>query len=123
MVSYRDPQVRRTYEAYEALPAVIGEMEVGAELLDQLVIGAYGSCVPHLGPAARGAAARNDYLCGITPAFRRQRLAELLATTAEDLRGFAPLFAALAENRIRTSLGSAARIDQDRDLFEQRTEL
>ena len=123
MVSYRDPQVRKTYEAYEALPTVIGAMEVNEELLNQLVIGAYSSCVPHLGPAAKGTLARNDYLCGITPAFRRQRLADLLATTAGDLREFAPLFAELQRSRCRTTLGSASRIEQDRDLFEQITEL
>ena len=73
--------------------------------------------------AARGAGARNDYLCGITPAFRRQRLAELLATTAGDLREYAPLFAELQRSRCRTTLGSASRIEQDRNLFEQITEL
>ena len=50
-------------------------------------------------------------------------LAALLATTAGDLREFAPLFAELQRSRCRTTLGSASRIEQDRNLFEQITEL
>ena len=123
MVSYRDPQVRKTYDAYEALPAIIEHLDVSEELLNQLIIGAYSSYTPHLGPASKGANARNDYLSGVTPAFRQQRLREILATTPEDLRSFAPLFTRLQKERIRTTLGNSGKIELDRDLFEQVSEL
>ncbi|NLX18637.1 MAG: peptidase M16, partial [Desulfobulbus sp.] len=124
MVSYRDPQVKKTYEAYEALPTVINELEsLPAELLQQLVIGAYGSNTPHQGPAAQGAAARNDYLSGITPAFRQQRIEEIIKTSARDLRAFAPLFQQLETTRFRCTIGNGEKIEQDRDLFNEITEL
>ena len=124
MVSYRDPQVRKTYEAYEALPAVInGLHELSAESLQQLVIGAYGTANPHQGPATKGASARNDYLTGITPAFRQQRIEEIMRTTARDLRSFAPLFQQLQANRYRATIGSREKIEQDQALFSQTMEL
>jgi len=124
MVSYRDPQVRKTFEAYEALPAAINGLDsLSAESLQQLVIGAYGSTNPHQGPASRGAAARNDYLAGITPAFRQQRIEEIVRTTAQDLRAFAPLFQQLQATRYRVTIGSREKIEQDRDLFSETTEL
>ena len=124
MVSYRDPQVRKTFEAYEALPAEINGLgSLSAESLQQLVIGAYGSANPHQGPGTRGAAARNDYLAGITPAIRQQRVEEIVRTTASDLRAFAPLFQQLQATRYRATIGSREKIEQDSDLFSETTEL
>jgi presequence protease len=124
MVSYRDPQVRKTYEAYEALPAVInGLHELSPESLQQLVIGAYGTANPHQGPGTKGASARNDYITGVTPAFRQQRLEEIMRTTARDLRGFAPLFQQLQANRYRATIGNREKIEQDKGLFSEVTEL
>jgi Predicted Zn-dependent peptidases, insulinase-like len=124
MVSYSDPQVRKTFEAYEALPAAVNGLKgMPAESLQQLIIGAYGSANPHQGPATRGATARNDYLAGITPAFRQQRIEEIVRTTAGDLRTFAPLFQQLQVTRYRTTIGSREKIEQDRDLFSEMMEL
>ncbi|WP_169701661.1 insulinase family protein [Desulfobulbus propionicus] len=123
MISYRDPQVRKTFEAYEALAKVIGSLSLSDESLQQLIVGAYGTATPHQGPATRGATARNDYLAGITPAFRQQRIEEIIRTSVDDLRGFAPLFAQLSAKPIRATIGGREKIDQDRTLFEHVTEL
>lgn len=124
MVSYRDPQVKRTFDAYDALPTVIRNLDVSDELLNQLVIGAYGSMTPHQGPATKGATARNDYLAGITPAFKQQRIDELLGVTPRELNEFAQLFAAAEERgTFRASLGNSSKITQDKALFEQISEL
>ncbi|MBV5317293.1 MAG: insulinase family protein [Desulfobulbaceae bacterium] len=123
MVSYRDPQVKKTYEAYEALSDVIGALDLSEESLHQLIIGAYGGFNPHQGPASRGAAARNDYLSGVTPAFRQQRIEEILATSAQDIRSFAPLFAQLQTTRYRATIGNRERIEQDKALFGELIEI
>jgi Zn-dependent M16 (insulinase) family peptidase len=123
MVSYRDPQVKKTFETYEALPGVISNLELSAESLQQLIVGAYGSANPHQGPATRGAAARNDYLAGITPAFRQQRIEEIVRTGAGDLRSFAPLFEQLQASRFRATIGSREKIEQDKTLFNDIVEL
>ncbi len=123
MVSYRDPQVKKTYDAYEALPAVINALDLTEESLHQLIIGAYGSCTPHQGPASKGAAARNDYLSGITPVFRQQRIEEILTTSAHDLRRFAPYFQQLQTTRYRATIGSRDKIEQEKSLFGTIVEL
>lgn len=123
MVSYRDPQVAKTYDAFEALPAIIEQSDFFPELLDQLIIGAYNSYTPHLGPAAKGATARNDYLSGVTPVFRQERLNEMLTATAADLKAFAPYFQRLKENSCRTTLGNGSKIEQDKEMFDRIVEL
>ncbi len=59
-------------------------------MLQQLITGTYGNLDPHQSSAMRGAAARNEYLSGITREFKEQRLEEVLATTTEKIRAFAP---------------------------------
>jgi Zn-dependent M16 (insulinase) family peptidase len=73
-ISYRDPHVSKTYSTYDELPAHIDQLQLSRQVLDQLIIGTYGGLVPHQSPAAKGAAARNDYLSGITAEFKLQRL-------------------------------------------------
>ncbi|MBM9536691.1 insulinase family protein [Desulfobulbus alkaliphilus] len=123
MVSYRDPQVRKTYEAYAALPNLVKTLDLSTEVLHQLLIGAYSSCTPHQGPASRGAAARNDYLSGITTTFKQKRIEEILTTSIHDLRRFAPLLEQLQTDPVRTTIGSRGKIEQDDHLFDDIIEL
>ncbi len=123
MVSYRDPQVKNTYEAYEALPDVISGLEISEESLQQLIIGAYSSCNPHQGPGSKGATARNEYLSGITSAFKQQRIEQILATTSSELRQFAPFFQQLQATRYRATIGNQEKIEQEKTLFAEVTEL
>jgi len=123
MVSYRDPQVKKTFDAYEALPGVISGLELSEESLQQLVIGAYSTCSPHQGPASKGATARNEYLSGITTAFKQQRIEKILATSTQDLRQFAPFFQQLQTTRYRATIGSREKIEQEKPLFAEITEL
>ncbi len=123
LVSYRDPQVARTFEAYDAIEERIRTLEVPDQVLRQLIVGTYGKFTPHQGPPAKAATARNELLSGITPAFKQERVREILATSREHLRGFAPHFRRLREESYRASIGNAARIMEDRDLFDDIMEL
>ena len=122
-ISYRDPQVRRTYEAYAAIPELIAKLDLPDSIMEQLIIGTYGSFNPHQSPASRGATARNEYLSGIDTAFKRKRLAEITATTLVDLRSFATAFAKMQAACYRAIIGNRVKIETDGDLFQSFTEL
>ena len=121
LVSYRDPQVKKTYEAYARIPEVVAALTLPAEVLEQIVIGTYGAFDPHQSPAAKGASARNEFLSGIDTAYKQQRLREIIATGAGDLRSFAPAFAQM--KGYRAIIGNRTKIEADRDLFDTLTEL
>ncbi|WP_420208394.1 insulinase family protein [Candidatus Electronema sp. JC] len=122
-VSYRDPQVARTYEAYETLAAAVQKLDLSPAKLDQLVIGAYGSLNPLRSPAAAGLKERDAYLCGITQEYRQRLLEQVIDTKAADLRRFAPFFENLTAKGFRASIGSAEKIRADAGLFDEVTEL
>lgn len=122
-VSYRDPQVKKTYDAYLKVPEVVRQLDVDDQVLQQLVIGTYGNLTPHQSPAAKGSTARNEYLSGISPEFKARRLTEVLATTPADLRNYAEPFAAMVNGSCRATIGNRKRIESDRELFDSLTEI
>ena len=122
-ISYRDPQVRKTYEAYNKIAEVVKKLDISDKVLEQLIVGTYGNFDPHQSTAARGATARNEYLSGITPEFKRQRIDEILATTVADMRKFAPSFEKMLAGSNRAVIGNRSKIENDRDLFDELVEL
>jgi len=123
IISYRDPQVRKTYDSYAAIPRIISGLQLSDEVLEQLVIGTYGNFDPLQSSAAKGATARDEYLSGITPAMKQQRIAEIISTRAQDMQAFAPAFARMLAASHRVTIGNRAKIEKDADLFDRISEL
>jgi len=123
IVSYRDPQVDKTYDAYNQLQQTVTNMDINDEMLSQLIIGTYGNFTPHQGPATRGATARNDYLSGITPEFKLQRIKEIIHTTAPELKAYADFFNTFTNSPYRSSIGNGEKIEQAATTFAATTTL
>jgi Zn-dependent M16 (insulinase) family peptidase len=70
-----------------------------------------------------GLAARNEYLCGITPEYKRQRIERVIDTDVEAMRAYAELWENLAANSFRATIGSGEKIRADADLFDDILEL
>ena len=119
LVSYRDPQVAKTYSAYTDLPQVVSRLDLSAASLEQVVLGAYSGVTPHQGPAAKGALGRDQYLSGVTVDFLQARIEAILAANNEGLRRYADYFAPLAAQPLRVSIGSAEKIRRDAELFSR----
>ena len=122
-ISYRDPQVGKTYAAYQAIADKIAGLNLPRRALEQLIIGAYGAYDPHLSPIGKGVAARNEFLMGITADEKRQRLREIVSTTSDDLLAFAGNFAAMQKDAHRTIIGNRDKIESGRELFERISQL
>ncbi len=123
IVSYRDPQVKKTYEAYNKIPEVVADLDIPDKVLQQLIIGTYGNFDPHQSPSVKAATARNEYYTGITAEYKQQRLRDITSSTVADLRSFAPAFAEMVSASHRSIIGNRAKIEKDSDLFDTITEL
>ena len=122
-ISYRDPQVNKTYDSYLSIPAAVTKLDIQPQVLEQLIIGTYGNFTPHQGPAGRGATARNEYLSGITVDDKQQRISEIINTTAADLRSFAPALEQMVKHGHRTIIGNRSKIEADGHLFDRISKL
>lgn len=123
IISYRDPQVRKTYDSYATIPAIVAALQLSDKVLEQLVIGTYGNFDPLQSSAAKGATARNEFLSGITPAHKQQRIEEIITTKVADMQAFAPAFSRMLASGHRVIIGNRSKIEKDRDLFTLISEL
>lgn len=123
IISYRDPQVKKTYDAYNNIPEVVEKLDLSKEVMTQLIIGTYGNFDPLQSAAAKGATARNDYLNGITTEYKQKRLQEIIATSPADLRAFSPAFESMTPTCLRKIIGNRSKIEADKDLFDTILEL
>ncbi|MBW1634820.1 MAG: insulinase family protein [Deltaproteobacteria bacterium] len=122
-VSYRDPQVKKTYETYDSVPDIVKNLDLPVEIMEQLITGTYGTFDPLLSPAAMGAVARNNYFNGIDTTYRQRRLEEITSTTVADLRSFGSAFAEMTAQSYRKIIGNRKKIEADSELFDLLTEL
>jgi hypothetical protein len=123
IISYRDPQVRKTYDSYAAIPGIVAGLQLSDKVLEQLVIGTYGNFDPLQSSAAKGATARNEFLSGITPAQKQQRIEEIITTRVADMQAFGPAFERMLATSHRVIIGNRSKIEKDRDLFERISEI
>ena len=123
LISYRDPQVRKTYDSYAAIPGIVSALQLSDEVLEQLVIGTYGNFDPLQSSAAKGATARNEFMSGITPAHKQQRIEEIITTRVADMQAFAPAFSRMLAGSHRVVIGNRGKIERDRDLFDKISEV
>lgn len=119
IVSYRDPQVKKTFAAYNDAWKQIEDIELEEGVLNQLIIGTYGNFDPHQGPAGLGATARNEQLSGITGAFKKQRIEEILNCRVSHLRSFGAYLKKLADNSFIATIGNSAKIEENKELYDE----
>ncbi len=117
-VSYRDPNVRKTKEVYEAIPAWLEKLELPQEAVDGFIISTVGGGFDSpLTPSMKGSTDFRLWLSGITQEDLQKERDEALACTPETLKALAPYVkAVLAQNNFCV-FGTAVGIDADSDLF------
>lgn len=123
MVSYRDPQIEKTFNAYDNAWQQVQHIEIPDSGLQQLIVGTYGNFDPHQGPPGQGLTARNEFLSGITASFKLQRLKEILSTQQQDLQDFAPFLENMAASSIVASIGNCNKIKEVERLYDSVIEL
>lgn len=124
LVSYRDPQIVKTFETYDRLQDNISRLDLSPQAMEQLIIGTYGNLDPHQSPAAKGAVARNEYLTGITSEFKQRRIDDVRNCTPQHLKAFAPFFKNLhAPNSYRVTIGNCDKIRANAGMYSNIIEL
>ncbi|MFA4944262.1 MAG: insulinase family protein [Lentisphaeria bacterium] len=86
LMSYRDPNIRRTLAVYDNLPAVVREMPLGDAEVERGIISVAKAEEAPIRPGAATATALWRQLSGLTPELRRERYERLLAVTGAGIR-------------------------------------
>lgn len=115
--SYRDPKLAETYEIYKTMPDFIEQIQLSETELNNFIISAYGKA-----NTLKSIIEQNDkYLVfelNNTRIRREEIINELLSTTIDDIRGYAPMLRDLVDNAYYGSVGNSDVIENNQELFD-----
>jgi Zn-dependent M16 (insulinase) family peptidase len=110
-LSYRDPNLLKTLDAYDGSAKAL-RGKIAEEELTRSIIGVIGDMDPYQFPDAKGYSSMWRQLTGTTDALRQQRRDEVLGTTARDFLALADALDAVANEGHVVVLGNKAAIDK-----------
>ncbi|MCD6298797.1 MAG: insulinase family protein, partial [Deltaproteobacteria bacterium] len=110
-VSYRDPNLMETLDAFDRSASFLKDTDLGDEELTKSIIGAIGDLDAHMLPDAKGFASMVRYLTGDTEDARQRMRDEILGTKASHFKDFARMLEQVKEGGIVKILGSPSAIE------------
>lgn len=117
-VSYRDPNIAETIEAYKALADTIETIEIDERELTDYKISVLGSFDQPLTPVQWGSRALGIYNSKTTDEYRQKIRDEVFDCTLEDIRAFAPYIREVISKNNLCVIGSARMIEAQSDSFD-----
>jgi len=118
LLSDRDPHLKRTADVYKGVPDYLENRELTGEDLTKALMDTIGGLDKPLTPSDKGGRVMGMLLSGLTQEDVQRERDEVLATTVEDLRRFAPMFReGMKQNNICV-FGSETKLTEEKDLFK-----
>ena len=117
-VTYRDPNIRETFEVYEQLPAFLESLDADQETLDGYILSSYSAYAMPEGELSGALSRITSILCEEPDDLKLQRMRELKSLTPEKLSSYAAAYASLMENGLRFTAGGAGAINANADLYD-----
>jgi Zn-dependent M16 (insulinase) family peptidase len=85
-LSYRDPNLLKTLDNYDATVDFLRKLEIGKEELTKSIIGTIGDVDSYQLPDSKGYTALMRHLLNVTDEERQERRDQILGTTQKDFR-------------------------------------
>lgn len=117
--SYRDPKLKKTFEAYQGVVEYINNLDLSTRELEKYIIGTISSKDVPLSSSVKGEIADNFYFSGVTTEDLQKERDEILQTTLEQLKSEAKMVAAVLSKNIICVLGSEEAIKAEEKLFNK----
>ncbi len=116
-VSYRDPEVSRTYEVYDKIVDYLKQFDVDERDMTKYVIGTISALDTPFTPADKGSRALSGYLSGVTNEMLQQERDEILKAQPKDIRALAGMIKAILDTGSLCTIGNEEKIESDHNLF------
>jgi len=116
-VSYRDPNLRKTVEVYEAAGKAIAEFAADERTMTQYIIGAVSELDMPMNPAAKGLYGLSAYMTGLTAERLQRERDEVLGAQPEDIRKLGAYINAFMSDEFLCAVGNAAHLKAEAKMF------
>ena len=116
-VSYRDPNLKGTVEAYERAADFVAAFEGDERTMTQYIIGAVSEMDTPLNPAAKGLRSMSAFLTNQTLEDIQKERDEVLSATQEDIRALAAHIRAFMQDDCLCVVGNEEKLREEKELF------
>ena len=117
--SYRDPNIRETFQVYEALPQFLEDLTLDQTTLDRYILSVYQGYALPVGELSGAMNAISDKINDEDPQRYLQDMRTLKAMTPERVKSCTDLYRGLIEQGVRFTTGGASAINEANDLYDQ----
>lgn len=117
-VSYRDPNLKETLDVIDHAWEYLRDFDADEREMTKFVIGTMSDYDAPLTPRMLGKRSFAMTLAGITKAHLEKEREEILNAGPEQIRGYAELMRKTIENASLCVVGSEAKVEENKDLFD-----
>lgn len=118
LVSYRDPNLKKTNEIYEKTPEYLRNFNPDERDMTKYIIGTFSSIDSPLNPEAKGIRSMSAYLEGLTYEDIQKEREEVLNATPEDVRKLADIVESVLSDNCLCVVGNENTIKEAKDMFD-----
>ena len=116
-MSYRDPNLEKTNQVYEGIPAYLKEFDASEDDMTKYIVGTIGNIDQPMTPAAKGDRSMNLYMNHVSAEMIYEERNQILDATAADIRALAELVEAVLEGNYFCVVGNEEKIEEQKELF------
>ncbi len=119
MVSYRDPNLKKTNDIYEGAADYIRNFNVSDRDMLKFIIGTVGDIDTPLNPSAKGIRSFGAYICNTDYEMLKRERGQVLGASVESIRQLAPLVEAGVAQNYFCVVGNQKHIQDEAGMFDK----
>lgn len=118
-VSYRDPNLGKTNEVYNGIPAYLESFVADEDEMTKYIIGTISDMDTPMNPFAKGERSMTAYLQGMTFADVQEERNQVIGAADADIRGLKDLVAAVLNDQNICVVGNEEALQKEAGLFKE----
>ncbi|MBQ6229588.1 MAG: insulinase family protein [Eubacterium sp.] len=118
MTSYRDPNLKETYDIFSAAAQYVENFDANDRDMTKYIIGTIGSIDTPLTPQSEAGFSYACYLAGITDEQLQRERDEILNADSATIRSLAPYVQILTDSPVRCAVGNEDKVSKATALFD-----
>ena len=122
-VSYRDPNLKNTYNAFEKVQDYVTNYDGDSEEIERYIITTIADYDAPMTPSIKAARSYINYKTGLSFEDRQKERDEILSTTPEEIRSLAEYIEKINDGRHLSCVGGEEMLKKEGDVFDKITPL
>ena len=118
-VSYRDPNLSKTNEVYDGIPAYLEQFTADEHEMTKYIIGTISEMDTPMNPFAKGERSMTAYLQGLTFEELQKERDQVIGATDADIRNLRDLVASVLGEQNICVVGNEEKLKQEKTLFKE----